>query len=1293
MSWTPSQPNGWFPKLQHLPGDDVVRVAYGFPGVWVATLDTALNLVAEERRLSATGFVMGWIGPRTIAWAEEVGPSRSRLMTASAPDWAPVPRPDAEDAVAGNLGVADWAWNMPAGHWASYLAAPHHRTVIDGRIVAIRSGGVLSMAWPWVVHASTNDHLFIARYLDGVAQGIIPTDVPMNSLVVGRQGHTAHGRGPVAAHGPNGEQLGLQMVTPWRWEDPVKIVDIDGVPNLVTSSWDGQSSMVLIRPFGATRAQVVPILASSVDVVQVGRRLVIAGAGPRGELTVTAIAVDQPAIDLAPVVAPLPRGYVCHFFDGGRYGQHSPARHGTVIALEMFQADDPRRATKLVEQIVSAGGGFVTAGDLDVVAPIWDRIHGIWVHEPHTSTIDQECDAARQAVRRRGLPARPIIPVLAPDQVFGDDWRIPQHADWLAIECYEPESLDDWWTAQRRMGRRIQRTLDATGDKPVILIAQAYDRRGGDGSRPPAGFSEDALEAYQPVYFDAWRQFPTRVRGVWLFAYARPGGILGRPNVERWHRAAVAACPGMPDVEIPRAGEIPRQGGGVLKVTIDGSWPVQVEVEDGQKARVRVVAKVTSGQADSFTWRWRAVGTTPWRIAAVNPASDLDHHFEFSPGEYQIGLDALGPDGADGTGADRRIIVRKRQPAPPPPTDPPPAPEPGPVDIVRRFVTPNGRHFLTALNGGGHPGEVFRGEPAGLITAHVGAADVGGWQDFAVRPGKRRGTFGLRSVNGGWVSLQDDGTLIANVHKPADYVPDGRQAFAIQALKTGTHPGGAVDVAATGGGLFPLSIQGANGRFLAAINAGGGAVVMDRATALDWERWTPSKAFDIPALEPEPTRVDRPLSGIVRPFGRRGIADDNGPFLATTLSRFYLMNAWATDRDRVLRELDADARFGYNPRVLAEVGTLDGSGFWDAHGWNPNDPRTQQIIADITDAANERGIKVQWTAIGKGPHSRTQADRLAICRRVGEAIRGRAGVLFADAINEPPVGWSDGPGPMDLLELAEELDRASGNQFLIGSGAVWTEPGWDDEAPSMADATGFSVGGWRRTQYVDDDPGDRGIGLAHTDRDTSKSEEQDRPWRQSWDIGLKTGDRWCDNEGIGLGSSVRSETRPAVLRSHRLVAHICRAAVSCLHGAPGVRGIDRWEDQAAYHQVWKSRRYLDPDMVNGTPFNANSKYPGRPFELAGEFIRADNGNRRGIVRCYTVQAPSGVFYTVPFGPVDYTYPDRGVGAGRAVLVAQRRLTVKAVQQDLGAEVWERTVNEGDAIEIDSRYPDLLLISR
>lgn len=436
----------------------------------------------------------------------------------------------------------------------------------------------------------------------------------------------------------------------------------------------------------------------------------------------------------------------------------------------------------------------------------------------------------------------------------------------------------------------------------------------------------------------------------------------------------------------------------------------------------------------------------------------------------------------------------------------------------------------------------------------------------------------------------------------------------------------------------------------------------------EWqEKHQPAPPVPVPPPTPSPSPGSR---GALRAYGMRAVADDNGPTLMVGLSRFYWLWAWKHDRDRVLREMDADRAAGYGyARVFAQVQNLCGDHYWDGREIDPAWPGHTDMVHDLTKAAAVRGLRLLWTLIGKGGQMGRQTERLDFVHRMAETLHGSdpAGILCAEMMNEP--GMLGDINSDELRYLDSEFGSLAPG-LLHATGAVWTDAGWCADDPGYQGATAFSVEGWERTQNPS-------LGIAHLDRSAAGNEGTDRAWRQGWDVGLQH-TRWIDNEPIGPGASVATENRPDVLRSHRAVAFICRAFATCYHCDAGIRGFGSVEDSPGYRECPKATRFLPGDVVNGRPVNANQNYPDRHFDLPAEYLRAETG--RGIVRAYAIQH-EGKQYTIPFGPV----------SGYR-LIATRPLRVSEYHQQNNERTWQIELGRGDDITFDASRPDRLVVS-
>jgi hypothetical protein len=409
----------------------------------------------------------------------------------------------------------------------------------------------------------------------------------------------------------------------------------------------------------------------------------------------------------------------------------------------------------------------------------------------------------------------------------------------------------------------------------------------------------------------------------------------------------------------------------------------------------------------------------------------------------------------------------------------------------------------------------------------------------------------------------------------------------------------------------------------------------------------------VPPMPPTPPTVTRGRAEII---GRRAVGGNGVPKLWLGISRFYWGGDWIHSRDRVLREMDLDAAHGYDyARVFAQVQNIGSDTYWSGRETVPSQFSAEAMV-DLTQAAAARGLRVAWTLIGKGgsfgPADRWRSAHAFVVERTAALQECQDGVLFVEMMNEP--------GAVGGVEHYEELQElyacavsANRHGLLLATGATWSEHG----------ATAFSPHTWVATKGR--------VGIVHLDRNLGGHEEApDRPWRQPWDVGL-LGDPWVDGEPIGPGASVNTESDSRRLTGHRAVAFLCGAFASCLHGEPGIRGLSRWDQEPVYRVASLSKACLPPNLANGRLYNANANFPGRPFDIPDECLRALSGGH-GIIRAYTSEVDN-IYYTIAFG---MTSPFR--------LIAQWPMRVWINTQDRALSR-EHTVDKGDSIHFGPEW--------
>jgi hypothetical protein len=410
-----------------------------------------------------------------------------------------------------------------------------------------------------------------------------------------------------------------------------------------------------------------------------------------------------------------------------------------------------------------------------------------------------------------------------------------------------------------------------------------------------------------------------------------------------------------------------------------------------------------------------------------------------------------------------------------------------------------------------------------------------------------------------------------------------------------------------------------DGRFETNIQGDGNLVTYDLATGkVVWDsmsgHWR--GVDDVPWVPPDPPKPPIPpipprptISQALRPYGARSCQDQDGPRLLVGFTAFHFVWSWKFDRDRVKRDIDLAVVHGYDyGRGLCQVGTTT-DGYWNEKAVLTSWPDLDELVASLTDYAADNGLRMAWTLMGKGGEiDQSQAARIRFCERMGHVLKGRR-IAFAEAMNEAYAFVAQ-----DIIDCRAAFLSTYGTDLadLVGTSAV---PG-----PESGESFGQAVARWSR-----------GLVFGHLDRDQSKSEMQDRPWRQSWEWGLE-GKRWVDGEPIGPGSSVAQERRPDVLRSHRLVSFVARAMASCFHSRAGVRGDLAYQDMPGFAEAPRAKRFLPGHFADGEQVNGH--WPNSIWQpLSKDQIRADNGNTSGLIRLYSNFAPDGLVYSVPFGLV------------------------------------------------------------
>lgn len=847
-----------------------------------------------------------------------------------------------------------------------------------------------------------------------------------------------------------------------------------------------------------------------------------------------------------------------YYYAAGKYGDFHPVQNCIVLGAGMFADGDGTQpaatAFRLLAAARDAGAIFLSADAISVVAlrNDWHLVAGLWLTEyGDVADLERAAVDAEDGMRILGLPRRPIIATVMPDQLFEPGWRMPKGVDWLAVEVYFDVPASDFSQQQTAVMNRVMKILDRLPvTVPVVFVGQAYDR-----NLDPAWAARPDLIAAGLATLAVMAAGTDRVKGIWFFAYARPGGAKTYPMVE-------AACTSIvqsfirPDIVTPA---------GTHALTIryyDQRGPAPFTC--------RAIAQALVGTFDTYVWRWRKHGDPIWQTAAVNPASDLDHHFRFTlPGAYEISLRGEYAGGAAETGALRIVTV-----------DPQPTNGPGTIpegSKMKMVDLPSYDDFL------GSEGRAV---------------------DDAVRSSTHRPITAAEVRHHGWRRLRENWTLdniVRAIH--------GQEPVDLD-LVTPDWPG-----TPTYDELLNVEGPQVDAAFKARHKVKPSAADMRHNL---WRRlvegWTQDNLLkDIKGEPNDGPTLQRPAagggqptggkllllrSGLVRAHGSSAIEDDGGPFVAVGASLFWALWAYRHDRARLEQNLGFLIGRVHYIRVFAVVGP---GGGWDDRTVDPNDAGWTDDLAGLTDLAFDHyGIRIEWTifaGVDTVPREDQQRDVVA---RLITALQGRFDkVMHFEVANEAGLNGFDGDTPdnpkvQHIRDLARML--ADGTPNLVAISA----PGSDQQGKAW-------YAGSRAT-----------LTTIHPDRSQNGTGGMWRPARQPWEIHFQDG--ICSlrsvNEPIGPKSSVAMDADPLRLVMLAVNTWITGSALFVFHTGAGVRGggaVDQkggkfyLPREANLFEVENADAILNGlasiaaglpgDVPNWSKQNGNDRFPDYPFDV------------------------------------------------------------------------------------------------
>ena len=1203
MAWRPSQANGWRPQVSVTP-DGRIFITYGNAQCWLAELRRRggdLELVRETLIDGARAWGGQWTAAdRFLFWKEDPDVRNgwhiyqvTIALTPGAPGVARVTRLDVPIELAG--GNANYAG--PGDHWMAIRTGPG-RVVVDGQIVHQGGGGAGSFAWPWYAHAAENEHRTLRVVGPGAHVSLHQTRADLHVSSIGANGKVCYGGfGDVRVFDPTTGQDERATLTPWRYETPQQVFHMGGRDWLVSATYDpGEDGQgwVLIRPEGFDKAIQHRVPVTDAHVAVLDDVFVVASAA-RGDLRVDLVPTNS-ALQTLPVRVPSPGRTVWAgaYYDSGRDGDFTPIGNCTVLSLANFSVSEvipPDAPARLRAAARAAGAIFLgtSDGDLDAMRGDWGLVAGLVLGEhPTFREIEQDAAQARQRMAARGLPRRPIVATLMPDQPWAGDWRKPSGVDKLAVEFYLPAPAGNWHEQQRQASRRFDQVYHqaASAGLPLIMIAQTYDRA-------KAWPTPETRESLMPVYADLLAEQP--IDGIWFFAHGRKGGLRDCPELMPWAKAIVASCP-RPQIEtLPGGGTGGGNNGGgnVAKPAItitEPNFPDEgIRIPAGGTLRCVWGRETGSGRIDKILW------LLDGRVVADNPSDDPDHTFrDLVPGQHEIGARAIGPGGEHQTGKRRLVIVEAAQQPPP---DPNPNPEPQPGKPMKNIISLksliNGRVVCVDRN---RPAPRSpHAIPSGGVMVLANRDGAGPWEQISlIHLPNDQIAFRGRTDDETTVLFCADTTV--NARSPLLANREDRDVEAIGGYEAFTPERVTAD-----DGSEAWAIKGHNGKYWRVDPADPeGRIYVDGDGAGPYERF----ASNAPLIRPQIGGGGSSSNtiGYVPPAGRMrqegwALADDNGPRPMLSATLMDAETQFDQDRPRLAANVDYLVSHGVDfARILSEV---------DWPGKEANPRRAEQTVETVR-FMWERGLRTELTIFG----SHSQIDRAVkmdwtrvLCRALRDANLVEA-LALVEFINE---GGGARVGPDECLEGLRIVQ-----EFLPTVPRATTAP-YDRDAPAT---TGF---GERSEEYKEFMRPPATIATPHLDRGVNSTEGEYRICRQPWNA-LMMGYPYGNNEPAGPWASAQGANvmlDPNMQRVHCNGTWLMRGAYHCWHVDQGVgmrTDAPLWE-APGLPGLSAVRAFIPRDIAN---FQAKNWHWGdNPFKsLRG--VR--DGNPRAPVRIHGLVA-------------------------------------------------------------------------
>ncbi|MBI4346668.1 MAG: hypothetical protein HY553_07415 [Elusimicrobia bacterium] len=335
----------------------------------------------------------------------------------------------------------------------------------------------------------------------------------------------------------------------------------------------------------------------------------------------------------------------------------------------------------------------------------------------------------------------------------------------------------------------------------------------------------------------------------------------------------------------------------------------------------------------------------------------------------------------------------------------------------------------------------------------------------------------------------------------------------------------------------------------------------------------------------------------VSPRARRGkvrldgwqAVDDDGPFNAVGFTLMSALRLYRNPQTRAQldKDLDEAAAAGYHfARILGEVGWDDGKEI------SPNWPDYDQNLVAYVRHAYSKGIRTQLCIFGGGsPASASPSTRAAFVDRVTRLLAPQQEAVFAMQVQNEPGVAGQFDDPAESAGHARRIAAAMPGAIVM-MGAPF------DKGEEFA-RYGFPLS-------------------PHLDRGTTGTLW--RPVRQPWDYS-ELGKPWMNDEPVGPGSSIYSETDCVRQKALHMMTFIGKGFATVFHSSPGVGY--RLRPGFTSPQVSDAPCFKDiPAAVGLLPFQLpqytrkNGHWRDSPFENLDAFDLQENTGR-GVNRAYS----------------------------------------------------------------------------